>query len=310
MQFTQIPQNFAALDGEAVYAFTAETPGDYDICVFDAQTEALLGAKRFAEVTSARFDITPYLRPLLHYFPYTGKTGFVTDNLRTVSALVEINGIRTPARTFLPTDKASAAPSLLTTMPKNRLIFAGEGDELTFFAEEPCTVMLTAQYGETEKKTVFTSVTAGWQLFRLDTRDFPKAERIVVSADMGAEAEYVLATMPEGARRLAWRSSAGSVEHYTFPIEQTVTIVTEEQETGGSSRSGQFRGHTEKRIVLRSAYQLGETLETLSGILSAPAVWLVGENYTPVKVLTTTAEVRRHGALRYFEIEICMPICK
>ena len=26
-----------------------------------------------------------------------------------------------------------------------------------------------------------------------------------------------------GGRRLAWRSSAGSIEHYTFPIEKSVT---------------------------------------------------------------------------------------
>ena len=89
MLFTRIPQQYAPLGGELRYAVSQEAAGNIDIRIVNAaagpaegigaavspdgangagtagQTgdgSALLGAKRFAAVTEAGFDIAPYLR--------------------------------------------------------------------------------------------------------------------------------------------------------------------------------------------------------------------------------------------------------
>ena len=69
MQFTQIPQQYAPLGGELRYAVSREEAGNVDIRIAGAADAALLGAKRFAAVTEAAFDSSPYLRRQLRFVP-------------------------------------------------------------------------------------------------------------------------------------------------------------------------------------------------------------------------------------------------
>ena len=114
---------------------------------------------------------------------------------------------------------------------------------------------------------------AGLHLFRFDTRDFPGAERVTVDAgECGAVNYSVIPAVRDGVR-LAWRSSAGSIEHYTFPVVRTMTVRAERREAEGP-------------------------------------VWIAeGDVYTPGCVVTDEAVVRRHGTLCCLEIAI-RPKCK
>lgn len=116
MLFTRIPQQYAPLGGELRYAVSQETAGNIDIRIDDAAARpaegigaavspgganeagtagqtgdgsALLGAKRFAAVTEAGFDIAPYLRRCVQFVPATGGTGFHPAAGRTVTVHVE-----------------------------------------------------------------------------------------------------------------------------------------------------------------------------------------------------------------------------
>ena len=135
MLFTRIPQQYAPLGGELRYAVSQEAAGNIDIRIVDAaagpaegigataspgganeagtagQTgdgSALLGAKRFAAVTEAGFDIAPYLRRRVQFVPATGGTGFHPAAGRTVTVHVEAAATGgaveavSPARTFRP----------------------------------------------------------------------------------------------------------------------------------------------------------------------------------------------------------------
>ena len=61
MTFTQIPQQYAPLGAEAVYAVENPAGGDLDIRIAD-EKGATLGALRFAAAATARFDAAPALR--------------------------------------------------------------------------------------------------------------------------------------------------------------------------------------------------------------------------------------------------------
>ncbi|MFR3334225.1 MAG: hypothetical protein ACLTSJ_09890 [Alistipes communis] len=105
--------------------------------------------------------------------------------------------------------------------------------------------------------------------------------------------------------QLAWRSSAGSIEHYTFPIEKSVTTETVKDRAYGTDGHLTAAARTERRTTLVSAYETRAVLEALSEITASPEVWLAeGGGYTPVDVTTPAAVVHRHAAVNCLEIEI------
>lgn len=210
-----------------------------------------------------------------------------------------------PLRTFVPGQTVPTLPALLTTMPRTRLIAAGESDELTFVTEGPCTVTVTAEAAGAATSKSYRVSAGGLSVFRLDTRDFPGAETL--TADAGACGKVVYSVIPAtaGACRLAWRSSAGSIEHYTFPIEKSVRIEAAKTQAYGPDGYVTATATTQRRRALVSAYETREVLEALTEAVSSPDVWLVEKGaYTPVDVTTDTAVVHRHGVVNCLEIEI------
>ena len=338
MLFTRIPQQYAPLGGELRYAVSQEAAGNIDIRIVDAAAgaadgigaavssggansagkggsagdgSALLGAKRFAAVVEAAFDAAPYLRRRLHFTPATGRTGFYPAEGRTVTVVVE--AVKTdgetapavaPARMFLP-GEAPRTPGLRTSMPLARLIPQGACDELTLLTGGACTVTVTAEAGDTATAESYRVSEAGLHLFRFDTRDFPGAERVTVDAgECGAVNYSVIPAVRDGVR-LAWRSSAGSVEHYTFPVVRTVTVRAERREAEGPEGRVVAASSAGRETLLASAYEGQAVLEALAYLTAAPEVWIAeGDVYTPVCVVTDEAVVRRHGTLCCLEIAI------
>lgn len=308
MQFTQIPQQSAPLGGEARYTLT--TPAAETIVFrIEGADGTLFGAKRFVAVTEASFDAAPYLRNAVRIVPSTGNTGFKPVAGRTVTTIVQARTqggetLSAPAITVLPCAQAPQQAQCLTTLPRERLIAEGEGDELTLFNNTPCTVTVTAQAGDTVTGQRYISTRSGWQVFRLDTSEFPGAESITVDTGAGGVIAYTV-LMPQSATcRLAWRTNAGSIEHYTFPVVVSGTLEAAKQRAYGVD------GHTASatsvlRTRIRSAYETPAMLEAIAGIIPSPAVWMVdGDVYTPVDVLTEQAEVLRHGSLSCIDLEI------
>lgn len=221
-------------------------------------------------------------------------------NLRSANAAVT-----SPLRTFLPCREALAAPVLLTAMPCVRLISPDESDELTLFTDGACTVTVTAQAGESTTAETYRTTTGGLHLFRLDMRDFPEAESLTVDAGACGTVAYTVVPSAPDAQRLAWRSSAGGIEHYTFPIERSETLETSKKRAYGAEGHLAATTGSERHTLLVSAYEPRATVEALAEILSSPAVWLAGETgYIPVDVITDKAVLHGHGAVTCLEIAI------
>ncbi len=314
MTFTQIPPEYAPLGGELRYTVTTPETATLDLRIADAGNGTLIGAKRFAGITSASFDAAPYLRRAVAFVPTTGSTGFHMADGRSVAAYIEAQtaqaagtapSVHSPLRTFLPCRTNVTAPALLTSMPLVRLISHGECDELTLFSDEAVTVTVTAQAGTTATAESYRTATGGLHVFRLDTRDFPEAETLAVDAGACGSVAYTVIPAFSGARRLAWRSSAGGIEHYTFPIEKSESVKTTRQRAYGAEGHLVARTRTERRTVLVSAYEPRAALEGLSEVLSSPDVWLAGDDgYTAIDVVTEKSVLHRHGAVTCLEIEI------
>ena len=302
MTFTQIPPEYAPLSGELRYTVTTQETATLDLRIADAGNGTLIGAKRFAGVTSASFDAAPYLRRTVAFVPTTGSTGFRMADGRTVTAYIEAQAAQ--ATGTAPTVPSPQRP-FLPCRPLVRLISHGESDELTLFSDEAVTVTVTAQSGTTTTAESYRTATGGLHVFRLDTRDFPEAETLTVDAGACGSVAYTVISAPTGARRLAWRSSAGGIEHYTFPVEKSESVETIRQRAYGAEGHLVARTRAERRTVLVSAYEPRATLEGLSEVLSSPDVWLAEDDgYTAVDVVTEKSVLHRHGAVTCLEIEI------
>lgn len=190
-------------------------------------------------------------------------------------------------------------------MPLVRLIPEDACDELTLLTDGPCIVTVTAEAGDTATAESYRVSEAGLHLFRLDMRDFPGAERVTVDAGTCGTVVYSVTPAVQGQVRLAWRSSAGSVEHYTFPIVRTTTVRTERREAEGPQGRVVAAAETDREIVLVSAYETRSMLEPLAELTATAAAWIVTEKcYIPVDIATEEAVVQRRGTLSCLEIAI------
>ena len=164
---------------------------------------------------------------------------------------------------------------------------------------------VTAEAGDTATAESYRASEAGLHLFRLDMRDFPGAERVTVDAGTCGTVVYSVTPAVQGQVRLAWRSSAGSVEHYTFPIVRTTTVRTERREAEGPQGRVVAAAETDREIVLVSVYETRSMLEPLAELTATAAAWIVTEKcYIPVDIATEEAVVQRRGTLSCLEIAI------
>lgn len=318
LAFTQTPPRYAPLGQRAGYTVKSSPATTFDIRLINSLTGEPIAVRRYVETTEATFDAAPCVRRTIRYAPQNGKTGFTLTPERTctVSAIAQpvttttedtTDRVSSPDRVFYAACDETTAPALLTTMPLARLLAPGEQDELTLLATDPPKATLTAYYPATGdiEGCNFTTQSTGLVTFRVDPSEFPGAERIEVEAEgCGTVVYTIIPPLPAG-RRIAWRSRSGSVEHYTFPIEETMTVIAEKSRIYG------IEGHTaattaaETRFRLRSAFEGHEVLEALTEILLSPDVWQVDrDGYTPIDVTSDRAVIHRHGALGCLEIEI------
>lgn len=208
-----------------------------------------------------------------------------------------------PVRTFLAAP--ATVPALATVLPRERLIAPDEAEELTLLTDGPCTVTVTARRGRTAAAKSYRSEEPGPHLFRLDLRDFPEAETLSVDAGACGRIDYTVhPPYPEGCR-LAWRSEAGSIEHYTFPVVQRIARQVEKHRIRRSDGISVRTTDDERRIALRSALETRTMLAALSGLIRSESVWIVrGERYLPVDVVTPAVDIRRRNEPAVLELEI------
>lgn len=313
ISFTQIPADGAPLADPVVYVIGNDEAGTVLVRISRQSDGELLGAKRISGETSVAVDAAPCLRRAVRFIPAEGPTGVygAEDRMVRISlrAKEEESASGTiliaPVLTCYACRAAAKAPALLTSMPLSRILSPGECDELTLLTAEACPVTVTAQTGAALQAESYAVPERGLRLFRIAADDFPEAEVLTVDAGSCGTVVYTLVPPPHGAVRLAWRSSAGSIEHYTFPVVRTVRVAAEK--IRGCSADGYeiSAPATERRLLLVSALERPEVLEALAELTATPEVWFAEPTgYRAADVLSDEAVVCRCGGVGTLEIEI------
>ena len=106
--------------------------------------------------------------------------------------------------------------------------------------------------------------------------------------------------------RIAWRSRAGSIEHYTFPVVKSVVQkIRKEQVLTDDAGYEDISIRDERTTTLASAFEPAAVIEALAEIAASPQVWKIdGDKYEEVDILTREQTIGRHGSLGCIEISL------
>ncbi len=337
--FSYYPNGLEPVAEAVRYSITSKEPATVNLRLEEARTGQLLATKRLVGVTSADLDAAPVLRRTFRFLPTEGESRIHTIGERICMLVATIDGsaattaegaenstattaegaseplptppdpvvpdvLTTPAALFFASNRAVTAPEILTTLPAKRTIGPRECDELTIYAEHEgsLTVEATTPAGVTRRQFPFA---VGAQLFRLNAADYPAAEQLRVVVEGVGTVEYAVQAVPDGAVRLAWRSSHGSIEHHTFPTVAKRVVAATRREACGTEGYVTVRSGAEVRRRLLSEHLPDEVMEALWEVVVSPQVWEVtDEGYTPVRVLCDEATIHHYGAWAALEIEI------
>lgn len=308
IQFSTFPTPFAPIGEPLRYTLTGISTDRVDL--FIRTTAGItLGTKRFTDCTSCTFDIAPLLRRSLRFNPTRTTTGFaaVDDRVLAVEVVAQAGTelVAAPVCTILPTAHAVKTPTLLTTMPLARPLAPDACDQLTFVVVESTVVTVTAKGNGKQNQRQYLTPAIGLQCFVLHAADFLEAEQLTVEIEGLATVEYAVLPLGEEALRLAWRSEAGSIEHYTFPVVKRVQMTVEKHRAYGAKGYATALLTGEESLTIGSAYETPAVMHALSELLLAREVWWVNEEgYVPIDLMTDSAEIHRHGAMRTLSVEI------
>ncbi len=292
--FINIPNNFSSMWGELTYESSCTDTTDILIEILDSSSDESLGVKKFYSSTSAKINPAPMLFDLM--LPDVEKLDFTSSvTAATGFPLLALSDgeEQSEERIFTYSKSDLSAPAVLYTMPTSRLLHEDECDVVTFVAEEGSQIEYelwgVAIDDSSEQLILCEEITVSncamqFGIAAADYTSLYSALYLTLSCDgqQLALLSYSLVQSNPSGYRVAWISSAGGIEHYTFP-----TIISQTYNSSGETIKS-----------LRSAYGRAAEVEALSEILTSPKVWRVqGGDYSLIEVETTEQQIRSEGAL-------------
>lgn len=291
--FTTYPNNFQSFYAELKYHFSTEQEGDITLYVTDSTGDLTYGVKRFYSTSTAEINVAPILRGYA-IPPYSiSQSGFV-DTAGALNVCVsdqvpgsEVSAIQSEQRIFTLSKSDESERGVLTTLPTQcRAISLGEGEILSFRVDPNYAVSVVERQYLFGSEELFASRSyecdeelSGLARFAFvaeriesdeasdeasELSDTP-LDRIILEVSQAgeviAEVEYCVIDEPLESLRVAWVSSRGGIEHYTFPVVVTTSVDS----------------YCERSVTLRSAFESYDIRKALVEIVESPKVWVIEE---------------------------------
>ncbi len=310
IQITKIPADFTPIPDGLYFGIECSEPSDVEVLVIDAQRDEVVGRKWLYGVSVAQFDIAPYVARFEAIEPIVSGSSIISS-APIAEYRIEANGctsetIRVSNNLSLPLSQG-----VITTAADVRHIAYGEHDELRIISRSgaPIRAELTTDEGYT--LALDYSSSPGYATLHLATADLPATTRradLCISCDDMTVREITYHFVPRGGEscRLAWLSTVGSVERYTFPTVSRIALRAERTECR-SADGGAFgvRSRADSVMLVASGVECRATIASIAGIISAPMVWIEADDRVErVEVLTTEVAAHAFGKPKVMRAEI------
>ncbi len=275
--------------------------------IVDANTGLAAGAKRLRGETSYRIDAAGYATSLCNPLP-AGAAGFSTCPGRSARIKLKVGETVSEERMFTCAACAAMPFKDLSCGPAERVLAAGEWDEIGFLAQ-PSTLSAHFRFsgpgGEWSCADGPFTPDEGCAALRVDMAalagrmaaagkamgDYTTLE--VEISDCGerimSRSYRLYEHNPDGVR-LVWLNGGGGMDAYTFCGTGKKGVDVKKNTAADAAGMTAVTGTESRRTAeILSDYESGGTLEWLEGAACSPRVWVVrGQDISPV--IVTAAE--------------------
>lgn len=305
------PSHYSPVTKPVCFEFDCGERSSFEVDIIDDATDAVIGRKSFVDVVQGSIDIVPYIYRDFEVEPILSQNCLIQNSLQR-SYHIEIGDIVSPSvRLSSNRRPLPQLPLLLTQMPLTRTMASNECDQLLLFVDsnDSITVDCVASTGENVQLEMSSSsgvvdivVTAAEF-----SDDVQSLEIFIVAGSHHFEPiTYTIRNHYGESRRIAWYSSLGTIEAYSFPIIAS-SYRTAERNTyrtaEGGTRTATMMWRRGERLV--SDYECRSTLCSLADIVSNGEAWIVTPNgLQPTMVEDRTMEAYQMGEVGYLQVEI------
>ncbi|MFR9649968.1 MAG: hypothetical protein SNJ33_06240 [Rikenellaceae bacterium] len=299
--FTSYPDSGDSLWSPLIYNYETTSESDLEFIIINQVVEDDTYVKKLYDATSASINVAPLFRYSSMPKLTARTTNFYAATDGYASVVTYCQGNASSQRIFTLAKEPVSYGDMMTSMPLDRLISPGESDIIRLFTTPNQSV--TAYVLAIDQEDVTNSAMLGDYslqgdhdgvvdfVFQCPDVDNESVRVIIKYSDNTAIITYYLTNYDNLGEsvRLAWLSSAGSIEHHTFPIVRDKSIY----------RDGTYH------YTLLSAYAPELYIESIAGIVSSSMVWIIeDEEYRRIEVESEVAPIKDNGSLSYLELKI------
>ncbi len=309
MQITP-PSHYSPVTKPVCFEVECGKSQDFEVDIIDDATDTIIGRKSFIATKCCSIDIVPYIYRDFAVEPILSQKCLIQNSLQR-SYHIEIGDCISPSVRLSTNRREVELPTIVTQMPNHRSMSHDECDQLLLFTDPavPITVECTASNGESvalelsESQGVVDIVVTAAE-FGDDVRQIEVF--ITAGTHRFEPITYSIRNHYGEQRRIAWLSSLGSIERYTFPIIATSRRTAERcnyRSVEGTTRTATLSWRRVERLV--SDYECRSLLCSLADIVSGMDAWIVdGEQLVPTAVEDRTMEAHQIGEVGYLQVEI------
>lgn len=317
---TSSPQNYSPAFSALIYEIECESSDNFEVEIYDATTDELLGTKRYSDLDTHQVYISDYVQYQFDIQPLISSPCALQvdeDKLKGVYVKVDEQDA-TDATWHTFAVESVDQNQMMTNAPTKRKIAWAECDEFSFIATE-CSI--TARYfllGEQGYYQILnTSIDADNQVVSLltdmsviaqelesegfETSDFYQMILSVeVDDDVAFSVEYELTSVNYEHKRLCWINKYGAVDYYTFEGRSNSQFEVSKTRIYSADGYKVTNSEANTTMLLYSDFEPLDTMAWLSEMLASPKIWLVEKDgeYSNIDITTQSVVYDSDDLLR------------
>lgn len=323
MNISSIPENYSGAFSDLIYNVTGAAPQQIvEVTILGELSTDVLGMKRYRGESGYAVNISNYVRrAFAEPQPYFSKLCTAYSAGRTVKARISVGAELSAQRTFLAGHKSAVRNQLLSDAPFDLAIAPGQTDDLSFVGStsNPFFLYGFLTRGGGVKEMVFSLGALGeivsFQINAAHVADNARHSalgsmeaytHLQIDAEIGSKLvpvrRYEIRPAAGDAVRLCWVNAYGALDYYTFVRTGAESLVLDRRKIYAAAGYKSYDAHSDRLIVVESAYESAATVMWLAGVIGSPRVWICeGEGvFTEVDVVTDSiaASVAAPSAVR------------
>ncbi len=290
--FTSEPEEYASFREELIFEYSQEESSDLLFEIELGENEGFREVKKLYDTSSAKINVAPMVAAKFLTTPTSGATELCLPTSGYGQVRVMCGDTSTTSKYFVAARGGlPSCQGVLSRLPQSRFINYMDYAELWIYAEEGSNIEAYIEITH-DGGTEYEQYSGNFdykQLYcvRLNTSSYPshtKSVKITIEVEFEITDVITFYYTPKirDTVRLAWIGELGGIEHYTFPVANSIKLYQ----------------NGVREYEVESAFEASQTIEALSDIITSEKVWLCEDGqYIEVNTLSDQMILNNNGEL-------------